>query len=54
MNNLESDKRTLLEQRRYNIMDSLDLYENLRAEIRCDAWNEFINDLWNIIKTTNK
>lgn len=46
---LENEKTTLLEQRRYQVMDSLDLYENLRAEIRINAWNEFIQDLLKIL-----
>lgn len=48
-NKLESEKITLLEQRRYQAMDSLDLYENLRAEIRIDAWNEFISEFFQIL-----
>lgn len=30
-------------------MDSLDLYEMMRAEIRIDAFNEFVNDLFKIL-----
>lgn len=51
---LESEKSTLLEQRRYMAMDSLDIYENLRAEIRINAWNEFIQDLFNILKNCGR
>lgn len=52
MNSLENDKVYLREQRRYHTMDSLDLYENMRAEIRVDAWDEFMRDLFRIIQTT--
>lgn len=48
-NKLESEKISLLEQRRYQAMDSLDLYENLRSEIRIDAWNEFITEFFQIL-----
>lgn len=53
-NQLELEKDNLKYQRRYEIMDSLDLYEMMRAEIRIDAWNEFITDLLNIILHCNR
>lgn len=46
---LEKEKEVLLQQRRYQTMDSLDIYENLRADIRISAWNEFIEDLFKIL-----
>ena len=49
MNELEDDKRTVHTQIRYQPMDSLDMYEVMRAEIRIDTWNEFIKELFNIV-----
>lgn len=43
-NELENEKECLRRQRRFETMDSLDIYENMRADIRVDAFNEFIND----------
>lgn len=48
-NELENEKETLKFQRHYQVMDTLDMYENMRAEIRIDAFNEFIQDLFKII-----
>ena len=48
-NELENEKETLKVQRRYQIMDSLDIYENMRAEIRVNAFNEFIQELFKIV-----
>lgn len=36
-NELENEKETLNSQRRYQIMDTLDMYENMRSEIRINA-----------------
>lgn len=30
-------------------MDSLDLFENMRADIRIEAFNEFVKELFKII-----
>lgn len=48
-NQLENEKDDLKAQRRYQIMDSFDIYENMRAEIRINAFNEFIQELFKII-----
>lgn len=48
-NELENEKETLNSQRRYQIMDTLDMYENMRSEIRINAFNEFVQDLFKII-----
>lgn len=48
-NELENEKDELKAQRRYQIMDSLDIYENMLAEIRVNAFNEFVQDLFKII-----
>ncbi len=48
-NELENEKEYLLTQRRYQVMDTLDIYENMRAEIRINAFNEFVQDLFKII-----
>ena len=48
-NRLDSEKETILQQRRYQAMDSLDMYENMRSDIRIEAWNEFVQDLLRII-----
>lgn len=48
-NELENEKETLNSQRRYQVMDTLDMYENMRSEIRINAFNEFVQDLFKII-----
>lgn len=48
-NELEIEKETVKNQRRYEVMDSLDLYENMRADIRIEALNEIIRDLMRIL-----
>lgn len=46
---LENEKNDLKYQRKYMTMDSLDLFENMRADIRIEAFNEFVKDLFRII-----
>lgn len=46
---LENEKNELKYQRHFNIMDSLDIYENMRADIRIDAFNEFVQEIFKII-----
>lgn len=48
-NELEVEKESVKNQRRYEVMDSLDLYENMRADIRIEALNEIIRDLIRIL-----
>lgn len=50
LNELEEEKRALIEHRRFATMDSLDMYELMRSDIRNEAFHEFINDLFAIIK----
>lgn len=49
MNDLENEKETVRQQVRFQPMDSLDMYEVMRADIRINAWNEFIRDLFDIV-----
>ena len=49
LNSLEYEQSVIREQRRYRTMDSLDMYENMRAQIRIDCFNEFVGDLLRII-----
>lgn len=46
---LENEKDVLRQQLRYQPVDSLDMYEIMRNEIRISAWNEFIKELFNIV-----
>lgn len=46
---LENEKEEMRRQIRRQPLDSLDLYEILRQDIRLECWNEFINDLYRII-----
>lgn len=46
---LENEKNDLKYQRHYMSMDSLDIFENMRADIRIEAFNEFVKDLFRII-----
>ena len=48
-NELESERELLRFQVRSTPMDSLDMYEAMRSDVRISAWNEFISDLLNII-----
>lgn len=48
-NELENEKRAITEQRRYMPMDSLDIYELMRADIRNEAFNEFVNEVFSLI-----
>lgn len=48
-NRLEDEKQELREARRFRPMDSLDVYEQLRAEIRNEAFSEYISDLISLI-----
>ena len=48
-NELEVEKESVKNQRRYEVMDSLDLYENMRADIRIESLNEIIRDLIRIL-----
>lgn len=49
INAIELEKEQILQQRRYQAMDSLDMYENMRAEIRISTINEIMTDILNII-----
>lgn len=46
---LEKEKELNEYQRRFQPMDSLDMYENMRNEIRISAWNEFVHELFQIV-----
>lgn len=48
-NELELEKESLRFQVRSTPMDSLDMYEAMRSDVRISAWNEFISELFNII-----
>lgn len=49
MNDLENEKETVRQQVRFQPMDSLDMYEVMRADIRINAWNEFMHELFEIV-----
>lgn len=49
INELEKEKEQLLYQRRYQPMDSLDMYELMRNEIRISVFNEFVQELFQIV-----
>ncbi len=49
MTDLENEKETIRHQVRFQPMDSLDMYEVMRAEIRLNAWNEFMHELFEIV-----
>lgn len=53
-NELELERNQLKYQRQFEVMDPLDIYEMIRAEIRIDAWNEFVSELLRIILHTKQ
>lgn len=53
MSQLESDRNELRVNLRFHAVDSLDMYEIMREEIRISAWNEFIDELFNIVLNNN-
>ncbi len=46
---LEQEKQQLNYQIRYQPMDSLELYENMRSQVYIEAFNNFLTDIFNII-----
>ena len=46
---LENEKKDIDYNRRYRPMDSLDMYECMRSDIRIQCWNEFVDQLMNIV-----
>ena len=48
-NVLELESEALLNQVRFQPMDSLDHYEVMRDKIRIAAWKEFLDDLYAIL-----
>lgn len=49
MTELEQDKENLRYQVRTQPMDSLDMYEIMRSDIRLQTWDEFMKELFNIV-----
>lgn len=49
MNQLENEREQLRFQLRYQPLDSLDLYELMREDVRLSAWKEFVEELFTII-----
>ena len=49
MNQLENEREQLRFQLRYQPLDSLDLYELMREDVRLSAWKEFVEELFAII-----
>lgn len=49
MTKLENEKEQLRHQIRYQPLDSLDLYELMREDVRLSAWKEFIDELFAVI-----
>lgn len=46
---LENAKKEIDMHRRYYPMDSLDLYEAMRQDIEIQCWEQFVNDIYNIV-----
>lgn len=49
MTQLENDKEEIKNQLRFQPMDSLDMYELMRNDIRINTWNEFVKELFEIV-----
>lgn len=49
MSDLENEKESVRHQLRFQPMDSLDMYELMRNDVRISAWNEFLDDLFSIV-----
>lgn len=52
MTELEQEKENITTQCRLQLMDSLDHYEIMLSKMRIQAFNEFVNDIYNIIINT--
>lgn len=48
-NKIEEEREELRINRRYYPMESLDLYEQMRQQIRLDTWKEFLSELMQIV-----
>lgn len=48
-NQIEQEEKDLKTSLRLSALDNLDHYEILLHRIKLQAWNEFINDLYNIV-----
>ena len=48
-NQIEQEEKDLKTSLRMSALDNLDHYEILLHRIRIQAWNEFINDLYQIV-----
>ena len=44
-NKLESEKEDIRNTLRYKPIDSLDMYEIMREDIKLQCWNEFLDEL---------
>ena len=49
MSDLENEKESVRHQLRFQPVDSLDMYELMRNDVRISAWNEFLDDLFSIV-----
>ena len=49
MTKLENEKEQLHHHIRYQPLDSLDLYELMREDVRLSTWQEFIDELFSIV-----
>lgn len=49
MTKLDNEKEQLRHQIRYQPLDSLDLYELMREDVRLSAWKEFVDELFAVI-----
>ena len=49
MTDLENEKEAIRRQVRFQPMDSLDMYEVMLTDIRVNAWNEFMHELFEIV-----
>lgn len=51
---LEVEKKEMDYNRRYRPMDSLDMYEIMRSDIRIQCWNEFVDELMRVVLSYEK
>lgn len=53
MNTIDADREQIKYTMRYRPADSLDMYETMREQVRCEVWDEFLHDLYNLVFNTS-
>ena len=53
MNKIENDREEVRRNMRYRPSDSLDMYETMREQIRCEVWDELLHDLYDLVFNTS-